>query len=238
MRALFCAAMAIVLLIAPGIVRADLVSNGTFTNYTTGPNGVGNLTNYTTVTNWSTPANITEGQPNYNFLFIGGGNAASYYPTTSSYVELWGPIASPPAGGNYLGLDADANYSAAVSQTINGLTAGDEYTLTFNWAGAQFAPASGATTEQLQVAFGSQTQLTPVLNNVSQGFTGWEPQSMTFTAGAPSETLSFLAIGTPTGVSPVALLSDVSLNVPEPSSVALASLALVAIAKRPRRKTQ
>jgi hypothetical protein len=45
---------------------------------------------------------------------------------------------------------------------------------------------------------------------------------MTFTPTSTSETLSFLAIGTPGGVPPLALLDGVSLSdIPEPASWAL-----------------
>jgi len=57
---------------------------------------------------------------------------------------------------------------------------------------------------------------------VTEGFSGWMQETMTFIPTSTSETLSFLAIGTPSGQPPFALLDGVSLsNVPEPASWAL-----------------
>ena len=67
--------------------------------------------------------------------------------------------------------------------------------------------------------------MTPVVSNPSQGFTGWFSDAFTFTATGASEVLSFLSIGTPSGLPPIATLDDVSLTattpVPEPLSLAV-----------------
>jgi len=64
---------------------------------------------------------------------------------------------------------------------------------------------------------GSQTQSTPVLSNVSHGFTGRSQESFIYQATSSSETLSFLAVGTPTGVPPFSLLAGVQVAaLPEP----------------------
>ena len=113
--------------------------------------------------------------------------------------------------------------NGAISQTINGLTAGNSYTVSFWWAGAQQSGFTGATTEQWQVSLGSQTQSTAIVHNASHGFTGWQSQSFTYTATSGSELLSFLAVGTPNGVPPFVLLDGVTLNatVPEPGTLTL-----------------
>jgi hypothetical protein len=67
------------------------------------------------------------------------------------------------------------------------------------------------------------------VDNVNHGFSGWQLQTFDFTANSTSELLSFLAVGTPTGVPPFALLDGVSLtadtvgteSAPEPGSVVL-----------------
>jgi hypothetical protein len=145
--------------------------------------------------------------------------------------------ASSPYGGNFIGADG-AYEVGAITQTISGLTSGDFYTVGFYWAGAQQTGYTGATTEQWQVSLGSSTQSTAVLNNVSQGFTGWQYQTFTYQATSSSEVLSFLAVGTPNGQPPFALLSDVTLLVqtPEPATVVVVLSGLLVLAGVRRRR--
>ena len=128
-----------------------------------------------------------------------------------------------PFAGNFLGADGAYN-TGAITQTINNLVAGNVYALTFYWAGAQQQGASftSATTENWTASLGSQSFTTGTVNTPNKGFSGWMQQTFNYTATGSSETLSFLASGTPTGQPPFALLGGVSLNqVPEPSSWAL-----------------
>mgnify|MGYP001017060695 CR=1 FL=1 len=118
---------------------------------------------------------------------------------------------------------------------------GQPYQLDFWWAGAQLSLTTGATTDQLQVSLGNQTQSTAVVANPSQGFTGWMFQTLYFTAQNNSEVLSFLAVGGPSGLPPFVLLDGVNLNaVPEPSTLLTASLAVglfgIGAARRLRRR--
>ena len=147
-----------------------------------------------------------------------------------------------PFAGNFIAADG-AYETAAVTQMVTGLRTGTAYTLTFYWAAAQQESYSGATTEQWQVTFGGQTQSTSIINLPSKGFSGWRTQAMTFTAAAASQTLLFLAVGTPTGQPPFVLLGGVSLDaVPEPSAWALlvgvgAAVTTVGVVRRRRRLT-
>lgn len=203
--------------------RADnLVTNGSFEITTAGS---GQL-NYNTVA----PGWTTDG---YNFIFAAGtsddlGTSGSVGQYGSLW--LWGPgdgsanglPAASPDGGNFLAADG-AFQVGAIQQTIDGLTAGDSYTVGFWWAAAQQYTFDGDTTEQWQVSLGAQTQSTVVQANPSHGFSGWMYQTFTYTADSASEVLSFLSIGTPNGVPPFALLDGVSLDAsaPEPSSLVL-----------------
>jgi hypothetical protein len=175
------------------------------------------------VTGWSTDG--------YNFVFTpgtadNGTGAITEFPGT---LQLWGPgngsnnglPATSPAGGNYIAADG-AFTTAPITQEITGLIPGIHTTITFWFAGAQQNGFTGPNTEQWAVSLGSQTDTTAILNNASHGFTGWQQITMDFHPTSSTETLSFLAIGTPTGVPPFSLLDGVTgAQTPEPGSFAL-----------------
>ena len=204
---------------------ANLVTNGTFTSSTyTSNSEFGLASGGQGVTGWT-------GNNGYDLYFTSPAaastvNAAGQY-SYSGNEKLYGPVPSSPGGGAFVALDGaqEAGVQGSVSQTVTGLVAGTSYLLTFDTAAAQLQSRTGATTEQLQVSLGSQTFMTPVVSNPSQGFTGWFSDAFTFTATGASEVLSFLSIGTPSGLPPMAALDDVSVTattpVPEPLSLAL-----------------
>ena len=201
-----------------GLARANLVTNGSFEMTTSGNGQLGYNTN---AIGWTSTG--------YTFIFAPGTADTTGAIGSIGPAYLWGPgdgspngLTISPDGGNFVAADGGYN-PGPISQTVTGLTTGNPYTIGFWWAGAQAKPITGATTEQWQVSFGSSTQFTPVVNNVSEGFTGWMYQTMTFAADNTSDVLSFLAVGTPTGEPPFALLDGVSVNVPEPSSVLLSA---------------
>ncbi|MGZ3272306.1 MAG: PEPxxWA-CTERM sorting domain-containing protein [Caulobacteraceae bacterium] len=168
------------------------------------------------VTNWT-------GNSGLNEWFKGGTQstvgAANFWGDPLNYFN--NSVVASPDGGSFVALDGDSTVRGGISQQITGLEVGKTYTLTFDWAAAQLLNRTGPTTEQLQVTFGSQTQLTDVLSIASQGFSGWKGVTMLFTATNATQTLSFLSIGTPDGLPPVALLDGVSLTVPEPATWAM-----------------
>jgi hypothetical protein len=211
----------------------NLIVNGSFESITTGAKGPGQFDSahpYTTVAGWASSG--------FNFV-LGPGDAdttGSWSSEYTGYLKLWGPNdgsnnglpSTSPDGGNYIGLDG-AFEVGAITQTVSGLTAGNTYTLSFYWADAQQAGYTGTTTEQFKVTLGGVEQDTAIVDNVNHGFSGWQLQTFDFTANSTSELLSFLAVGTPTGVPPFALLDGVSLtadtvgteSAPEPGSVVL-----------------
>jgi hypothetical protein len=225
-HAAMLAAVTGALTLAP-FAKANLVTNGSFESTTSGPGQMGFNTN---ATGWTTNG--------YNFIFASGGADTTGSQGQFGNLKLWGPgdgsnnglPASSPDGGNYVGADG-AFEVGAISQTINGLTVGQSYTVSFYWGAAQQFGFSGPTTEQWQVSLGGQTKTTPVINASNHGFTGWLQQSFTFTADNTSDVLSFLAIGTPSGVPPFALLDGVSMvAAPEPASLPLLATMVVGFA--------
>jgi hypothetical protein len=222
------------LLAAAQAHSASLVTNGSFETTTAGG---GQLGYNTDATGWATSG--------YNFLFPAGTADTTGVTGVDGGLQLWGPgngvanglPASSPDGGNYVAADG-AYQVGAITQSINGLTPGAQYDVGFYWAGAQQQSFFGATTEQWVVSLGAQTISTSVLNNASQGFTGWTHEDFTFTATSASETLSFLAVGTPSGVPPFSLLDGVTLNavVPEPATWAMMILGVGGIGALARRR--
>ena len=189
------------------------------------------------VTGWTTSG--------YNFLFKSGTadttGAANEY---GQQLKLWGPgdgsanglTASSPAGGNFIGADG-AYFQAAIQQTISNLDVNSVASITFDWAGAQQYNFDGATTEAWQVTLGNETHSTPVLQNVSHGFTGWQQTTLSFVVTSATEVLSFLALGTPAGEPPFSLLDGVSITeVPEPTSLALMGTGLAVAGFLARRR--
>jgi hypothetical protein len=147
------------------------------------------------------------------------------------------PNASPD-GGNYLVVDGAQNNNLSIYQTINGLVANANYVLTFYWAAGQQNGFTGATTEQWQVTFGSQTQSTAIVNDPSHDFQPWTKVTMTFKASATSQVLTFLALGTPVNDPPMVFIDGVNMVqvVPEPSTIAIAGIGICALLLLRRRR--
>jgi len=248
------AALALALLAvtrAPAYAQAvNLLTNGTFAGTpekipNTGLSGWTNNLEYNSTTVYG-----------YNFLI----NPAYANGTTNTPIPLWGnadnginTITAPPGGGYFVAMDG-AYEQGSLSQTLNNLVAGQTYYVSFQWAGAQQEGSNfnSITTDQFAVALlagtavlpGNATcattgaQCTGVLTDAAHGFTGWNFAGFAFTATQAQETLSFLDIGTPSGEPPFALLADVSLYIPEPSSLALLGgvVGLLAVQRRTARK--
>lgn len=197
----------------------------------------------------SSPAGWTDISPALNphawvlaYGTIGRAGEFVPFPLGSQQFNLWGPASAPGNGGVYSGTvesmesptadqfyagDADPYYQGGIQQTINDLTIGQTYELTFDWATGQYVGFHGATESSWIVSFGSESFQTDMLANASQDFQPWRSQTYTFTASAASQVLSFLAAGAPGGLPPISLLDNVKLTaVPEPSSAVLIMLGL------------
>lgn len=220
------AALALFACVSPA--RANLVANGNFTGTTlNSPGGYvcpSADSCVSTVTDWSATCSASGcdfSQTPTSLLFYGTGGTAWNGSPSDSFGGFYTP-STDLAGysGNYIADDGDSHYSGSIYQTINGLTVGQNYVLTFDEAGAEQSGGCCAPNfESWQVSLGAESQTSTVLNNAAGGFTGWTAQSMTFSATGTSEVLNFLSVGGPTGAPPVALLADVSLTqaTPEPA---------------------
>jgi hypothetical protein len=227
---------ALMLLVASQDARAgaNLVQNGGFEQN----GGVGELAGgITTLADWTVGATVvTANTPSSStppFDFILNANAdTTGFPSVYSppNIYVWGPatgsangFTGSPNGGDFFG--SDGGYATApISQSIGGLTVGAQYTLSFEWAASQFTNYYTQTTQDWQVTFGSQTVTTTPTTIPGEGFSGWMTVSYTFTASTATQTLSFLAQGTPVNEPPFTLLDGVSLtmntaSVPEPTSL-------------------
>jgi hypothetical protein len=244
-------------------LATQFVKNGDFSaNTATGSQQMSNANlSVQYVDNW---VNTSDGSyAGYNFLVKGndGATAAGIKNNGGNSLYFWGKTsdaAGAPSngftnsasvggsGGNYIAADG-AFQTALIYQVITGLTAGQQYDLTFNWAGAQQHGYSGVTTDNWTAYLGSslsdyESYTTPTLTDASHGFTGWQTAATTFTATGATQYLAFLAKGTPDGQPPFSLLDDVSLTehvgaVPEPATWAMfiGGFGLVGSAMRRRR---
>ena len=218
---------------------ANLVQNGGFENDTLpSPLNPANASGAEIDSNWNYNGDLTDwsstGATTYNILFFGNVAAAKsinpdtrFTATEPQYLDA-NFNALSPNGGNFMGLDGDPAANGSLDQTVNGLTIGQTYNLSFYWAGIELFNRTGYQSIQLTGSLGGDGFDTSVyLNTAPAGepgsFSGWMPADFTFTANATTEVLSFLAVGTPAGnLPPFALLDGVSLTaVPEPSTWAM-----------------
>lgn len=211
----------------------NLVTNGGFTNTTNGTNK--QLGYNTNAVGWSTTS--------FTLIYTASGADGSGASSQYGNIELWGTgnggpdnIIASPNGGNFIASDGGFQV-APISQTLSGLTIGNQYAVSFYWAAAQEYGYNGASTEKWDVSLGGQTQSTPIFSLGSHRFSGWMFETFTFTADSASPVLSFLASGTPSGVPPYSLLDGVSVvAVPEPSTCLVGSILLCGMALRRKRR--
>jgi hypothetical protein len=219
----------------------NLITNGNFSTFTGGFSGAPSQINdtgtggYTELTGWT----AGPGSSGLLGFLIPSGAADTTGVHDVRFNDtflLWGPgagggsvanglPASSPDGGNYVAMDAAPSLrGSGISQTLTGLTTGHTYSVSFYWAAAQQHGFDGATTEAVQVSFGSQTQTTSTFNNASHGFSGWMSALFTFTADSSTPVINFLSLGGPDGLPPFVLLDGISVTAtanPEPGSLTL-----------------
>lgn len=260
MRTKILAAIA-ALAMAGSAHAAEFVTNGDFTQNNLTPTQLATLatagrvgvevdTHFiwpNAVTGWST---ANTGQ-DYNLYFFDGntaqsGDADSRYPSEQQRPNVnFTPLSA--TSGAFMVLDGDPNFTGAFQQTINGLTVGKKYNLSFWYANGELSNRTGYISEQLTGSFGGDAFSTPTFfnsnpcpNNCAAGdFSGWQQAHFTFTAHTTSQLLSFLAVGNPAAnLPPVSFLDGVSLSAPEPGAWALMLVgfgSLGAVMRRRRR---
>jgi hypothetical protein len=134
-----------------------------------------------------------------------------------------------------------AYFSGPLEQTIDGLIANQNYTLSFDYAFAQQQGFSGATIQSLDAQIGNgfvgfTRTNTGDVNVADHGFSGWQTLKLNFTAEDTTEVLSFFAHGN-LPVPPFALVSNVSIvATPEPGVWAMMIVGMGAMGVTLRRR--
>jgi hypothetical protein len=170
----------------------------------------------------------------------GSGNVYKVYTNPGFSVTV-------PAGTNFFQADGNPEFEDTIFQTISGLKVGTTYTLQFQQAAGQQVGFTGDTTEQWKVFLGDggigvncstnpctvtgtagdEEHDSPLMSTPSQRNVDWNNVSMSFTATATTEVLTFLAWGdggSTTNLPPTVFLEGVNttpVTVPEPASLAL-----------------
>jgi hypothetical protein len=175
-----------------------------------------------------------------SFSLYDPGNVAGTTPSGGAIPN------TSPGGGNFIVADGASGYDVAIYQSLTGLTTNEVYAVSFWYAAGQQYSFSGTTTEGWQVSLESSAQTTEVAANgttiqdtpaqagggLAQGaFQAWAQETFYFTASGPSQVLTFLSMGTPSGQPPAVLLSDVTMNAttPEPASVTFFAIGMASL---------
>jgi len=161
----------------------------------------------------------------YDIIANGGVPGWNDTCCTGDGIEIdYSPVIGGPAYDGSQSMEVDANTFDTVSQTVNGLTVGQQYTLF--WA---YGDRPGSGPQELEVYFGGSLVTTDYDLAATNSSLVWFPQSFTVTATSTSEVLSFAAVNVGGLESYGNEIDGVSLNaVPEPGTLPSSSPACLA----------
>ena len=153
-------------------------------------------------------------------------NGFTWSPSTDggTFVHGLGPIASIPGEG--------------IKQDISGLTIGAIYQVNFEQSISWSTNAGQGDGGYWDVGFGTETQQSMFMDNPGSGIAfGWQDQSLTFTATAETQTLSFQVVPDMLGDRVSLGLDGVSVSIiPIPATVWLFGSGLIGLIGIARRK--
>jgi PEP-CTERM motif len=217
MRYVILAALAAILGTAASAHAKQFVVNGDFTELS---KGVGELGTNTQATGWDANGGYTFAMTDGTVGSTGTFGNVSLWTASNGGANRWNGLTASGVG-NFAALDGESS-PAPLTQTIMGLTVGETYTLSFRYAFAQQTGFMGNTKQSVTASLGGSDIIQILVNPQSKGFFGWGTFTDKITADATSETLSFLAAGSP-AAPPFTLLSEISLTggVPEASTWAM-----------------
>ena len=206
--------------VTAGPAQATVIINGSFENQGTATNSF-SISNPTVLPGWAaTPS----GNKVLDCLVVAGETNKLCGTPNGWTLQFWnngagGAFAGglSPDGGNYVAIDGSSDFASPLTQTLTGLVVGQSYDITFYQASTQQFGFDGATTERWSVSLGNQSRLSTLMSTPNHGYVGWMRQTLNFTAQNVSDTLTFLAVGTPNGVPPFVLLDGVSIKETPPS---------------------
>jgi PEP-CTERM motif len=207
-----------VLLLAAFTARAEsLVVNGSLN---------GSIANMDVPTGWTVLAGTPDTVDPTSNVGVSGWLSFGVAPTVS------------PDGGTWVGLGINGNYIESFGQSLNGLTVGQTYTV--SWQAANFGINNQANSYLGSNAIGVMLDGA----SIGQGSTlslssNWSTQSLTFVATSASQLLSFSLASTEKaylGIDGISVTAGgVAPAVPEPSTWALMAIGLVGMAAMRRR---
>lgn len=207
-----------VLLLAAFTARAEsLVVNGSLN---------GSIANMDVPTGWTVLAGTPDTMDPTSNVGVSGWLSFGVAPTVS------------PDGGTWVGLGINGSYIESFGQSLNGLTVGQTYTV--SWQAANFGINNQANSYLGSNAIGVMLDGA----SIGQGSTlslssNWSTQSLTFVATSASQLLSFSLASTEKaylGIDGISVTAGgVAPAVPEPSTWALMAIGLVGMAAMRRR---